>query len=95
MSKKTPMIMYSYEELAAALVKDQNLHSGMWKIALKFGQPGGLQARFQQYPNKPLIPSAIVPVLSVMLVEANPAQDSGLMVDAGVVNPGLDEVGEA
>ena len=75
---------FSYKGLAIALVKAQGLHRGIWRVYVKFGQPGGLNARHQAHGNQ-VFPSVVVPILEVGLVADTELSD--LSVDAAVINP--------
>jgi hypothetical protein len=73
---------YTYAEVAEALIKQQNLHEGIWTVSLKFGLgatrggPSELEA----------VPAAIVPVLSIGLSKVG--KESQNAIDAAKVNPG-------
>lgn len=82
------MYVFSYKELAELLVKQQNIHEGLWGIFIRFGlgaanvgeAPGG----------DTLIPAAIVPVREIGIQRFE--EPNNLTVDAAVVNPAPSKV---
>lgn len=72
--------VFSYQEVAEALIKKQNLHEGIWAIYLEFA----LGAANIQGPEG-IMPAAIVPLVKVGLQKAEAV--SAIAVDAAVVNP--------
>jgi len=73
--------VFSHKQLAAILVKEQNLHEGLWTIQYSFGIGG---ANVGPNPQE-LTPTAIVPILAVALARAQ--EPNALTVDAAEVNP--------
>jgi len=74
---------FSYKEVAAALVRDQGLHEGLWGIYMEFG----LAAANITAPNESgVMPAAVVPVVKIGIQRVDAA--SNLTVDAAEVNPG-------
>jgi hypothetical protein len=74
---------FTYREIAAALVKEQDLHEGLWAVYLEFGIgaaniPAGSD-------KETLVPAAIIPVVKMGIQRAQ--QPSPLTVDAAEVNP--------
>jgi hypothetical protein len=75
--------VYSYKEIAEALVKQQGIHEGLWGIYMEFGIAG---ANISPGPSEDqLVPAAIVPILKVGLQRFE--KPSALTVDAAEVNP--------
>jgi hypothetical protein len=75
--------VYTYKEIAEALVRQQGLHAGLWAIYLEFGIAA---ANIPQGPAQDqLVPAAIVPVLKVGLQRFE--KPNALTVDAAEVNP--------
>lgn len=72
---------FSFKELAEALVKKQDLHEGIWGIAIKFG----LQATNLGPNPENLQPSAIVPIVEIGIHKQE--EMTSLSVDAAIVNP--------
>jgi hypothetical protein len=75
--------LFDYKEVAEALIKQLDLHEGLWGVAIQFG----LAARNMPTATdgKTFAPAAIIPVEKIGLnrwTEAN-----NLTVDAAVVNP--------
>lgn len=76
-------IIFSYQELAEILVKQQGIHEGLWGIYFEFGIAG---ANVNQTPGGDSVPAAIVP-LTRMGLQRLDEETPGLTVDAAVVNP--------
>lgn len=74
-------IMFSHKEIAEVLVKAQGIHEGIWGIAVQFG----LAATTAGPTQKEILPSAIVPVMSIGIRKFD--TENNLTVDAAVVNP--------
>lgn len=75
--------LFSYQEVAEALVKKQGLHEGLWSVYFEFGIGA---ANFNtKEGGKELVPAAIVPLQSMGLLRAT--EENNLTVDAAVVNP--------
>lgn len=79
---ETKMFTFSYKELAEILVKQQDIHSGLWGVYIRFGIGA---ANIGDPENGVLVPSAIVPVREIGLQRFDEA--SNLTVDAAQVNP--------
>lgn len=75
-------ILMNYRDVAIALVKYHQLHEGLWRVALTFGAPVGVNAVIN---GRGLTPSMFVPVPGISLVRDEEVND--LNVDAAVVNP--------
>ena len=73
--------MFSYKEVAEALVKKQGLTEGTWSLSINFG----LQATNVGPSESDLKPTAIVALLSIGLQKAD--KETNLSVDASKVNP--------
>lgn len=76
-----PQLMMTYQAVATACLRLNDIHEGFWRVALTFGQVSGVNANM----NGKLIPSAFVPVMGISLVRDEEPND--LTVDASVVNP--------
>jgi hypothetical protein len=75
--------MFTYKEVAEALVKAQDLHEGLWGVYLEFGIGGG---NIPAGPdNQTLVPAAIIPILRIGIQRFD--QPNSLTVDAAEVNP--------
>jgi len=74
-------IIFSYKEVAEALLKTQEIHEGIWGLFIKFGISG---ANIGPGPDS-LSPAAIVPVLQIGLQKFE--SENNLSVDAAKVNP--------
>lgn len=74
--------MFTFKEIAAALVKAQNLDEGTWGVYVEFG----LAAANIPGPDEgTLVPAAIIPVVKLGLQRFE--QASNLTVDASEINP--------
>jgi hypothetical protein len=73
--------VYTHKELAAALVKQQGLHEGVWAIIVEFG----LAAVNAGQAEDELNPTAIIPVQKIGIMKTGKL--NSLAVDAAVVNP--------
>lgn len=74
-------ITFSYRDLVEILVKQQDLHEGIWGLVLKFG----IQATNIGPNDHDLKPAAIIPVLEIGLQKMD--KETNLTVDAAKVNP--------
>ncbi len=73
--------VFTYQEVVEALIKQQDLHEGIWALLLEFGIAG---ANIQGLGEE-IAPSAIVPVKKIGLQKVDAI--SPIAVDAAVVNP--------
>ncbi len=76
-------IVFSYQEVAEILVKQQGIHEGLWGVYFELGITG---ANVNSAPGGDLVPAAIVP-LARMGLQRFDEEAPGLTVDAAVVNP--------
>lgn len=77
------MIAFSFKELAKLMVKEQDIHEGLWGIYVEFGLAA---ANVGSGPDDPsLSPSAIVPIKKIGLQRFTEA--SNLTINAAVENP--------
>lgn len=72
---------FSYQEVATALIKQQDLHDGIWAVSVKFGIAGILGGPTPEQS----VPTAMVPVLNIGLTKAD--KEGNIAVDAARVNP--------
>ena len=75
------LIMYSFKELATLMVKDRDIHEGLWGLYFRFG----IRALNAGETNMELRPTAVVPILEVGLQQF--PELNNLSVDAAEVNP--------
>lgn len=74
---------FSHKDLVEALIKQQGLHSGVWKLTVEFGIGA---ANIGKNPtDTEIFPAAIVPIVKFGLTRVD-VEDS-LAVDASRVNP--------
>jgi hypothetical protein len=74
-------IVFSYKEVAEALLKQENIHDGVWGLYIEFGI-----AAANVGPDKDnLKPAAIVPLMKIGLQKFE--EENNLSVNAALVNP--------
>jgi hypothetical protein len=78
---ETKQLLFKYTEVVEALLKQTDIHEGLWTLAVQFG----LGATNAGPSEEELKPSAIVAVLTLGIARADKA--TNLTVDASVVNP--------
>lgn len=91
---ETPQIVFSYQELAEVLVKQQDLHEGIWGLHVEFDIAATLVS---DQDGKTTVPAAVVPVQRIGIRRFD-EEVGNLTVDAAVVNPApnsQDESGSA
>lgn len=74
---------YTFKEIAAALVRQQGIHEGLWGVYIEFGIAAG---NIGPSPED-VRPAAIVPIVKLGLQRFS--EPSALTVDASEVNPKL------
>ena len=74
-------IAVTFRELAAALVKEQNLHEGIWGVYIEFG----IAAANIGPTADDIRPAALVPILKIGIQTYD--EPSNLTVDAAQINP--------
>jgi len=74
-------IVFSHTEVVQALLKQQQIHEGIWGIYIKFG----IKAANVGMSPSDLLPAAIVPVIEIGLQKFD--EENNLAVDAAKVNP--------
>jgi hypothetical protein len=72
--------LFDYKEVAEALIKQQNIHEGLWHIAIEFGF-----AAQNIRTSEGFAPAAVIPVQKIGLLRADTA--SNMTADAAEVNP--------
>ncbi|MDA2928479.1 hypothetical protein MYX84_00800 [Acidobacteria bacterium AH-259-O06] len=73
--------IFSYKEVAEALVRKLDIHDGLWGIYMEFG----IRAANIGSTDDDLLPAAVVPVVKVGLQRFK--SENSLVVDASKVNP--------
>ena len=73
--------VFNHQQLAEILIKEQDLHDGLWIIQYQFGIGGANIGPTVEQLN----PAAVVPILSIAL--ARTPEPNNLTVDAAKVNP--------
>lgn len=75
--------IFTFKEIAEALVKRQDIHEGLWAIYFEFGIGAG---HIPTGPNtQEIVPAAVVPIVKMGIQRAE--QPTPLTVDAAEVNP--------
>lgn len=74
-------IVFSYKEVAEALIRKHDLHEGIWGIFVRFGIGG---SNVGENENS-LRPTALVPILELGLQKFE--KENNLSADAAKVNP--------
>lgn len=75
------MVLFSFQELATLMIKQQDIHEGLWGVFVRFG----IGAANAAEPSGQLLPTALVPVKEIGLQRFD--ELNNLTVDAAVVNP--------
>jgi len=78
---ESTQIVFTHKEVVEALLKQQQIHDGIWGIYVKFG----IKAANVGMSDSDLMPAAIVPVLEIGLQKFE--NENNLSVDAAKVNP--------
>jgi len=76
-------ILFSLRDVAEIMVRQKNIHEGIWGIYVEFGM-GAANVQGKR-PEGDLFPAAIVPVVKLGLQRFQ--KPSSLTVDAAEVNP--------
>jgi hypothetical protein len=74
-------ITFKHREIVEMLIKNQNIHEGIWGLFVRFG----LGASNIGPSDDQLQPAAIIPVLEIGLQKFE--KESNIAVDAAKVNP--------
>jgi hypothetical protein len=82
--------LFSYKEVAEALIKRQGIHEGFWGIYMEFGLAG---ANINPGPEDVTVPAAIVPILKIGIHRYD--KPNPLAVDAAEINPAISEKTQA
>jgi hypothetical protein len=78
---ETGQFIFSYKEVAEALIKKEDLHEGIWQLFVKFN----LGAANIGQSETEVSPAAIVSIVQLGLLRAD--KETSLAVDAAKVNP--------
>ena len=78
---ETGQYIFTFKEVAEALLKQQGIHSGIWGLYVRFG----LKAANIGGDEADIRPSAIIPILEMGLQKFE--EENNLAVDAAKVNP--------
>jgi hypothetical protein len=83
---ETKTVVFSYKEVAEALIHKTDIHEGFWGVYFEFGLAGANVGSGPPGPNKEDVrPAAIVPILNIGIQRFD--NPSNLTVDASKVNP--------
>jgi hypothetical protein len=78
---ESTQIVFKHKEVVEALLRQQNIHDGIWGLYVRFG----LAAANVGASQADLMPAAIVPLVEIGLQKFD--QENNLAVDAARVNP--------
>jgi hypothetical protein len=81
MAESKQQHVFSYKEIVEALIKQKNLHEGVWSIYVEFS----LGAANINGPEGKVMPAAIIPVTKIGLQRGEKVSE--ISVDAAEVNP--------
>ena len=82
---KADSYIFSFKEIAEALIKKQSIHEGIWGVYIEFGLSAGNINAQGPTGEEALLPAAIIPVAKIGLRRFE--KESSLSVDAAKVNP--------
>ena len=82
MSHKAHLIPSKMTDLAVALITQNNVHEGWWRVYFKF-EMTATNVNFKGH----MYPAALLPITEVGLMREADDKHSILAVDAAVVNP--------
>ncbi|MGO8831456.1 MAG: hypothetical protein ACLQE9_01385 [Roseiarcus sp.] len=80
---ETTQLAFSFAEVAAALIKEQGIHTGKWTLSFELGFAAGL---FGPTPAD-LKPGAATLIQRVILAHAGEGMAPHLVFDAAEINP--------
>jgi hypothetical protein len=80
---ETTQLMFSHKEVVTALLKEQDIHEGIWMLSVQFGM-GAANVGADEESGE-LNPAAIIPVLKIGLQRSDKL--NSISVDAAVANP--------
>jgi len=76
----------THKEVTVALIKQQNLHEGIWQLYIEFGiGAANMPIAEENQDNLRLCPTAIVPIKTIGLMMVD--KENPLALDASKVNP--------
>ncbi len=76
-------ILFSYKEIVECLIKEKNIHEGIWGIAIGFEL--GVANVAKREESNSFMPAAIIPISEIGIERVD--EESNLTVNAAVVNP--------
>lgn len=79
---ETKSIAFNHKEVAEALIRQTDIHKGLWGLYVQFGIAG---ANLAPTPGADPVPAAIVPILKLGLHKFD--KPNNLTIDASEVNP--------
>ena len=81
--KATNRISFSHKEIVECLIKEKNIHEGIWSISISFEFGAANVATPDE--EDVFMPAAIVPISSIGIERVE--EESNLTVNAALVNP--------
>jgi hypothetical protein len=79
------LYIFSFKEIAEALIKKQNIHEGIWGVYIEFGLSAANINAQGPTGEEAFLPAAIIPVAKIGIRKYE--KENSLSVDAAKVNP--------
>jgi hypothetical protein len=79
---ETNRITFTHKEVVEALIRNNDLHEGLWQLYVEFGLSA---ANVGPAPGQDVNPAAIIPIVKLGLQKVN--EPSNIAADAAMVNP--------
>lgn len=76
------LVEFSFRDVIEAMIRRENIHSGIWSLQLTFGLKA---ATFAEETTNEHSPGVMVPILGIAIARTD--KDGPLSVDAAKVNP--------
>ena len=76
-------ILFSYKDIVECLIKEKDIHEGIWGISIGF-EFGAANVAKRDEPDS-FMPAAIIPIADIGIERVD--EESNLTVNAALVNP--------
>lgn len=83
MAEQEERISFSYKEIVECLIKEKNIHKGIWGIVIGFDL-GAANVAKRDEPNS-FMPAAVIPIVDIGIERVE--EESNLTVNAAEINP--------
>lgn len=83
MAEKEDRISFSYKEIVECLIREKNIHEGIWGIAIGFDIGVANVAKRDELNS--FMPAAVIPIVDIGIERVD--EESNLTVNAAEVNP--------